>query len=913
MRKSFTLLFAALLSFAGVAKAGVTDLPQMSEGENIKWYTIKNTRSGKYASYAGDAAKMTQVSTPSLSSLFYFTASDAETTEGFTPVMIHNAATTNKLADYTSWTEAGVAWFLSVDAQSETAAGLHVTKSAAVGEWNGQAGWNALNDEGKTAITNYCALDAGSIFVIEAVEAAKISELVGTYKTAAIDALKTLGTAIDVATAETAINAVAVEGGNLGKFMAEIDAVVNNATQYVTFRNTDTKSNSRVDAYLAAYIPSEKGHGTKTFNRLNAVWSLKYTGNASFYIYNASNKVYLGDPNSNGTLTTTPIAVYTFELVEANVVELKSGGQTLHLNNNNGEGTVSEGNFLSNYDYDDPASRWYISAVDITADLQALIVANAENHAEVPALGQYTTKGYNALVAAKSTIKSVEEVDAAIAAFQTTLNRPVYFITSMHDGYAAGSAIYFDGAWKWKKPANIYDKRMWMTIPGYTEENVPVVDAYDATGTSYAICDFLTGTKMRGKDVQIVKIAEWEGAYNLQYNADGNSTDAAQHAKDNGQLVNWKPATKDDSKASAWRVEYMGESYDLSKLTSEHATALVNLQDAYEAKVLYADAVLGEALGQYKGTEEAKAAIVAVLNDGKAILDATLVEQAKLTVEAINAAAAAINEVAVLAINLPEDGKYYRIQGACDAEPAGHYITGQTNWDGGRIALAATADASTIYGYIDGKLQAYQSGKCIGLSSSHFVFADDTHPASEIEFAASSYVVGAYTIKSADRYLHYKVYDGAVEIDRCVTEESANDAWYVVEVTELPVLNITLNKSEVELTAKGDTVHLAAIAAPDNATEKEVSWTSDKPEVATVDDNGVVTAVANGEATITAIVGNVSAKCVVKVQIIADEDPTGIENLEAESDVVIYDLSGRRVEKMTKGLYIVNGKKVLVK
>ena len=40
---------------------------------------------------------------------------------------------------------------------------------------------------------------------------------------------------------------------------------------------------------------------------------------------------------------------------------------------------------------------------------------------------------------------------------------------------------------------------------------------------------------------------------------------------------------------------------------------------------------------------------------------------------------------------------------------------------------------------------------------------------------------------------------------------------------------------------------------------------------------------------------------------------TGIESIEAEAELVIYDLSGRRVEKMEKGIYIVNGKKVIKK
>ena len=43
-----------------------------------------------------------------------------------------------------------------------------------------------------------------------------------------------------------------------------------------------------------------------------------------------------------------------------------------------------------------------------------------------------------------------------------------------------------------------------------------------------------------------------------------------------------------------------------------------------------------------------------------------------------------------------------------------------------------------------------------------------------------------------------------------------------------------------------------------------------------------------------------------------ENDPTGISGIPAiNADATIYDLSGRRVEKATKGVYIVNGKKVI--
>lgn len=49
----------------------------------------------------------------------------------------------------------------------------------------------------------------------------------------------------------------------------------------------------------------------------------------------------------------------------------------------------------------------------------------------------------------------------------------------------------------------------------------------------------------------------------------------------------------------------------------------------------------------------------------------------------------------------------------------------------------------------------------------------------------------------------------------------------------------------------GDSETLTATVKPDNATDKTVTWTSDNESIATVDNQGKVTAVAAGEATIT--------------------------------------------------------------
>ena len=440
---------------------------------------------------------------------------------------------------------------------------------------------------------------------------------------------------------------------------------------------------------------------------------------------------------------------------------------------------------------------------NIKKEVAALLSANADKHAAVPVLGQYTTEAYNALEEAYGATDATQEsLEDAIAAFNASLNAPVYIIKSAWDGgYSAGSAIYYDGAWRWKK-ANRYDRQMWMTIPGYTEAGVPAaVDAYDANGTSYGFCDYLTGTKIRGKEgVQLVKITGWPEAYSLQYAASGQ--DAAHHAQSGGALVNWHPALPNDRQASAWTVEYLGNTYDLKNLTDEHLNALAGVQTVFDSKIHLFGAEFGDGVGQYQGGAESEEAIKSTLFEISAFLARNLGVLSEKTVDEINAWTASLNNMPVATINLPTEG-YYRIYGAnSNVSPAGQYITGHTNEDGGRIALTNDADASTIYYYAEGKLQAYQSDEYIGLNSGHYVFAtskdDETHPASEIEFAASSYVAGAYTIKSADRYLHYRVYNGTVEIDRCKAEESANDSWFL-EKLEKETITYTYKAGETVL------------------------------------------------------------------------------------------------------------------
>ncbi len=77
------------------------------------------------------------------------------------------------------------------------------------------------------------------------------------------------------------------------------------------------------------------------------------------------------------------------------------------------------------------------------------------------------------------------------------------------------------------------------------------------------------------------------------------------------------------------------------------------------------------------------------------------------------------------------------------------------------------------------------------------------------------------------------------------------------------VESVTLDQNTLSLEVD-KTGTLTATVAPDDATNKTVTWTTDDAEIATVE-NGTVTAVAVGEAVITATAGDKTATCSVTV------------------------------------------------
>ena len=92
----------------------------------------------------------------------------------------------------------------------------------------------------------------------------------------------------------------------------------------------------------------------------------------------------------------------------------------------------------------------------------------------------------------------------------------------------------------------------------------------------------------------------------------------------------------------------------------------------------------------------------------------------------------------------------------------------------------------------------------------------------------------------------------AVGVGTATIKVSVGKASASCKVTVLqPVTSISLNRSSLTMEAT-DTFQLQASVYPSNAADQRVQWTSSDPAVASVDENGLVTALKKGTTTVTA-------------------------------------------------------------
>jgi uncharacterized protein YjdB len=161
---------------------------------------------------------------------------------------------------------------------------------------------------------------------------------------------------------------------------------------------------------------------------------------------------------------------------------------------------------------------------------------------------------------------------------------------------------------------------------------------------------------------------------------------------------------------------------------------------------------------------------------------------------------------------------------------------------------------------------------------------------------------------------------GTATITVATTDGSNLTATCALTVTPQLVESIELSQTQLVLNI-GDEYTLEAVILPDNATDKSVVWTTSDSAIVSVND-GVITALAAGTATITVTAAddsNVCATCEVEVT-----KNSGITDIfsDMQTGYNIYMLNGvlvksaataADVKNLTTGFYIINGKKIFIK
>ena len=144
--------------------------------------------------------------------------------------------------------------------------------------------------------------------------------------------------------------------------------------------------------------------------------------------------------------------------------------------------------------------------------------------------------------------------------------------------------------------------------------------------------------------------------------------------------------------------------------------------------------------------------------------------------------------------------------------------------------------------------------------------------------------------------------EGDVLITITCSNGVSTDCQVVVSTVSevVAVTGISLNKTNVNMHT-GDTLTLKATISPANATNKSVKWESSAPTVASIDNNGLVTALSDGSATITCTsVSNasVSANCTIGITTI--KSLTSVTNgLVHSYDLAALNGSSTTVEDLT--------------
>ncbi|MBQ5642792.1 MAG: hypothetical protein IIV13_03425 [Bacteroidaceae bacterium] len=316
-----------------------------------------------------------------------------------------------------------------------------------------------------------------------------------------------------------------------------------------------------------------------------------------------------------------------------------------------------------------------------------------------------------------------------------------------------------------------------------------------------------------------------------------------------------------------------------------------------------------------------------------------------------------------LTINLPTNGQFVRLR-CTDGKK---YLQSTTNTSNKKLTMTNNTDVESYFTYCNGYLISYTTGK----SADHRVFNEIGNFSEVIFSEAQNGAIGCYNIKVGANY----IYGSGSDLDSGTNPDHRSGYnWWLEEVNSIPVTitsaeyatfyapcNVTLPsgltayyvsktgkgyatltdiKADIEgnvvvpantgvlLQGEANTYNLT-IGGEAAEVESKLSGTVASEYISTPSyvlsmQEGVVgfyRALMNQQG---GTFLNNGFKAYLPANAVTTADArflvfdfggteTAIEGIEADNtaDAVVYDLAGRRVQKAQKGLYIVNGKKVV--
>lgn len=261
------------------------------------------------------------------------------------------------------------------------------------------------------------------------------------------------------------------------------------------------------------------------------------------------------------------------------------------------------------------------------------------------------------------------------------------------------------------------------------------------------------------------------------------------------------------------------------------------------------------------------------------------------TTDTINCRAGGI--VGVIYGNLTNCFSVANVKGGIYAGGVAGYSYGATDKCYASGNIASTNFGAGVVGYLDGAKASVNN--CFAINNRIDVsdqsgvamrviggFKNNASTPQATNFALKSMVV---SVNDVTQIIYDDILEGkSLLLDALMKQATYKaqgwdfaDTWAIKEGTGYPYLQFFAQKKPVEsitlsmTTAKmkvGEELTLTATITPDDATNKELNWTTSNGDAATVDENGKVSAVGTGTATITATAtdgSGVAASCEVTV------------------------------------------------